>query len=67
MNVGDLSKDNKLQETHDENKISVHSLKTDVLDKVNRKINLDQQIKDWSSKTNKDIYDWIKLIRKIDD
>ena len=41
-------------------------MKTELLDKVNRKINLDAQLKDWK-RTNKGIYEWFKLIRKIDD
>ena len=48
-------------------KVQISRMKTETLNKVYRKMNLDHQIKEWASSVDHGIWQWIKLIRSIND
>lgn len=42
-------------------------MKTETLNKVYRKMNLDHQIKEWANTVDRGLWQWIKLVRSIND
>ena len=47
--------------------IQLKNMKEEVLNKLNRKMNLDSNLANWNSDRNMSVYAWYKLINKIDD